>query len=72
MPADGGKKQPPSMKNLPNIDLKEMEKYRQWIMQEREEFHMYVEWLQAGNKLGERDYRDVIRELKLSRKRQPD
>lgn len=57
-------------KRLPDIDLKEMEKHKQWIMEEREEFHMYVDWLKAGNELGERDYRDVIRELKAERQKQ--
>jgi hypothetical protein len=59
----------PGVKKLPEIDLKEMEEHKHWIMQEREEFHMYVEWLQAGNERGERDYRDTIRELKLSKSR---
>jgi hypothetical protein len=58
------------MKKLPKIDLKEMEKHRQQILQEREEFHMYVEWLKAGNEPDGRDYHDIVRELKLAKGRQ--
>jgi hypothetical protein len=60
----------PSTKKLPEIDLKELERFKKKNQQEREEFHMYIDWLKAGNERGERDYRDIIRELKLYKERQ--
>lgn len=67
MPARNRNKQK-GYTRLPEINLKELEEFKKRNQREREEFHMYLEWLkETGNKPGEGDYNSIIRELKLKK-----